>query len=254
MGSVTKTTIIQGLHDLGLHTGCRVLAHSSLSSFGHVEGGADMVIDALLDVVGHSGTILVPTLTGSEALSASNPPLFDPENTPCWTGRIPETFRQRPDAIRSLHPTHSVAAIGADARRLTSMHQDSITPCDALSPYGLLATMPDSYILLLGVGHNSNTTFHHVEEIVGVDYHMQPGLVRAEIHTGDETLIRHIMLHAYGTPRNFGVMEAVYTERDIQYMTKIGEATVRLVVAQAMVEVTTQCLQADHRILCAQDA
>lgn len=249
MQSVTKTAIIQGLHDLGLHTGCRVLVHSALSSFGHVEGGADIVIDALLEVVGGSGTVLVPTLTGSEALSPANPPVFDPAHTPCWTGRIPETFRQRPEAIRSLHPTHSVAAIGADARRLTSMHLDSVTPCDALSPYALLAAMPDSYILLLGVTHQSNTTFHYVEEMVGVDYHMQPGFARAEIHNNGETLIRHIMLHAYGNPRNFGVMEPVFIERSIQYTTQIGAATARLVVARGMVETTAQCLRANAHIL-----
>jgi len=87
-----------------------VLVHSSLSSLGCVEGGADAVIDALLDVLGPGGTLVVPTLTGTESLSAENPPRYDPDATPCWTGRVPETLRRRPGAMRSLHPTHSVAA------------------------------------------------------------------------------------------------------------------------------------------------
>ncbi len=251
MTSLTQSDIVAGLCDLGLYTGCNVLVHSSLSSFGHVEGGADTVIDALLEVVGESGTVIVPTLTGSESLNADNPPVFDAVKSACWTGRIPETFRQRSNAIRSLHPTHSAAAIGANAVTLTQDHLDSATPCDALSPYGKLPTLPDSFILLIGVTHISNTTFHHVEEVVGVDYHIQPGFVKAKILAGGREIVRHLMIHAYGTKRDFDIMESLYLERGIQHNGVIGNATLRLINAQKMVDLTIQCLQADKRILCA---
>lgn len=250
MPSLTQADIAAGLRDLGLYAGCNVLVHSSLSSFGHVEGGADSVINALLDVVGESGTVIVPTLTGSELLNADNPPIFNPVNSVCWTGKIPETFRQRFNAIRSLHPTHSVAAIGANAVTLTQDHLDSVTPCDALSPYGKLPSLPDSFILLIGVTHISNTTFHHVEEIVGVDYHLQPGFVQAKILADGREITRHLMLHAYGTPRNFDIMEPLYLERGIQQNGMIGSATLRLIQAQKMVDLTIQAVQADKRILC----
>jgi aminoglycoside 3-N-acetyltransferase len=250
MTTLTKQDIIAGLQALGLSTGHRVLVHSSLSSFGYVEGGADAVIDALLETVGPTGTVLVPTLTGSEALSPDNPPVFDPIHTPCWTGRIPETLRQRPDAVRSLHSTHSVAAIGADAHTLTAEHIDSLTPCDQRSPYAKLAQSDNGYILLIGVDHQSNTTMHHVEELVGVDYHMQPGLARARILVNGQEIVRHIMLHAYGNPRHFNVMEPVYLERGIQRSGQIGQAVVRLVQSRAMVEITAQALRANLRLLC----
>lgn len=251
MPSLTQSDIADGLRDLGLYIGCNVLLHSSLSSFGHVEGGANAVIDALLDVVGESGTLIVPTLTGSELLNADNPPIFDPVNNKCWTGHIPETFRQRSNAIRSLHPTHSAAAIGANAITLTQDHIDSVTPCDARSPYGKLPTLPDSFILLIGVTHISNTTFHYIEEIAGVDYHIQPGFVRAKIIVDDHEIIRHLMLHAYGTKRDFDIMEPLFLERGVQQNGIIGSATLRLVNAQKMVDLTIQSLQADKRILCA---
>jgi aminoglycoside 3-N-acetyltransferase len=208
------------------------------------------VIDALLAVVGVDGTVLVPTLTGSEKLSPSNPPVFDPLNTPCWTGRIPETFRKRTDAIRSLHPTHSVAAIGADAHLLTKDHGDSITPCDEDSPYGKLTQQADSAILLIGVDHQSSTMFHHVEELVGVDYHMQAGFVQAKLVIGGQEIYRRYLLHRYGTPRNFNIMEALFVERGIQKTFKIGNSMLRLVKAQEMVELTVRCLTADRSILC----
>lgn len=249
--TITRSDIAGGLRALGLREGDRVLVHSALSSFGHVEGGADTVIDAVFDAVGATGTVLVPTLTGSEALSAHNPPVFHVDETASWTGRIPETFRKRPDAIRSLHPTHSVAAIGADADWLTVGHVDSLTPCDELSPYGRLAQIDNGFILLLGVSNQSNTTFHHVEELVGVDYHLQPGLVEARIETEGAILSQHIFIHAYGTPRNFDVMEQPMLERGIEYLGQIGNSRVRLIHAASMVSLTAKALRADRTILCA---
>jgi aminoglycoside 3-N-acetyltransferase len=215
-----------------------------------VEGGADAVIDALLETVGLQGTIMVPTLTGSEELSAANPPTFDPDRTPCWTGRIPETFRQRPEAVRSLHPTHSVAAIGADAVALTAGHECSLTPCGPESPYGRLVDA-GGYILFLGVTHSCNTTFHHVEEIVHVPYHMQPGLVAARVVVDGKERRINLMIHRYGPRRDFERMEPLLRERGIQRDGQIGQAHVRLIDARRMVEVTRQALLQDSTLLLA---
>jgi aminoglycoside 3-N-acetyltransferase len=247
--NVTLSDIVKGLRALGLPPASKVLVHSALSSFGYVEGGADTVIDALLKVVGARGTVMVPTLTGGETLSPSNPPFFDPLNTACWTGRIPETLRRRPDAIRSLHPTHSVAAIGADAESLTSAHWFSITPCDEYSPYHKLAQQADGYILLIGVDHQSSTMFHSVEEIVGVDYHMQSGFAKARLLIDNQEVYRHYMLHAYGAPRNFNIMEDVFVERGLQRSGRIANATIKLIKANEAFQLTVRALSADHRIL-----
>ncbi len=243
--------IVSGLRGLGLRPGDRVLAHSSLSSFGYVEGGAGTVIDALLDVVGPDGTVLAPTLTGDETLSPANPPRFDPRSSPCWTGRIPETLRMRPDATRSLHPTHSVAAIGRDAESLTREHILSLTPCDEHSPYGKLAGLPNGYVLLIGVSCQSLTILHHVEEIAGVDYHMQGDLCRAELIVEGRPVYRHYFLHRYGTPRNFGVLEPLIAERGLQTETMVGRARLRLISAPGLVDVALRCLRANPRFLCA---
>jgi aminoglycoside 3-N-acetyltransferase len=251
MSTITRGNIVAGLRELGVHPGDKLLVHSSLSSLGHVEGGAEAVIDALIEAVSPGGTVLVPTLTGDETLSPTNPPIFDPAGTPCWTGTIPELFRKRPDAARSRHPTHSVAAIGPDAVRLTQDHIDSVTPCDELSPYGKLARCDDAYILLVGVDHQVSTTFHHVEEIAGVDYHMQGEPAQATIVTGPERVTRHILLHKYGTPRDFGVLEPMLVERGVQRDALIGDAEVRLIGVKGMVEIALRCLRANRRFLCA---
>ena len=248
--TVTSGIIAEELHKLGLRAGSRVMVHSSLSSFGHVEGGADAVIDGLLSAVGPTGTVLVPTLTATAQHSSQNPPVFDVANTPCWTGRIPETFRARPNAVRSLHPTHSVAAIGADADELTREHTYSVSPCDDLSPYGKLAEDEHGYVLLLGVGHKSNTTFHHIEELAGAEYHMQRDFAKATILTGGESIRRNYMLHQWGTPRQFEIMEPVFIERGIQRSAQVGNARVSLVQSRGMVQVTLRALRANPRVLC----
>ena len=79
---VTKATVVEGLRRLGLGPGDVVLVHSSLSSLGVVLGGAEAVVDALLEAVSPGGTVMVPTLTGSP-LDRLRPPVFDPQRTPC---------------------------------------------------------------------------------------------------------------------------------------------------------------------------
>ncbi|MBS7633995.1 AAC(3) family N-acetyltransferase [Candidatus Bathyarchaeota archaeon] len=51
----------RGLQQLGPKKGDIVIVHSSLSSFGFVEGGAETVIDVLLETVSEEGTVIMPT-------------------------------------------------------------------------------------------------------------------------------------------------------------------------------------------------
>src|SRR5690606_7280962 len=80
---VTREEIAEGLRRLGVAGGQEVLLHSSLKSFGRVDGGPDAVIDAFLDVLGPSGTLVCPTLTfnGFEATR----PVFDSRTLPSET-------------------------------------------------------------------------------------------------------------------------------------------------------------------------
>ncbi|HEY5563644.1 MAG TPA: AAC(3) family N-acetyltransferase [Clostridiaceae bacterium] len=133
---VTQSVLEEGLSHLGLKSGDSVLVHSLLSSFGFVDGGAITVIDSFLNVLKDEGLLIVPTLTGKITDCRDKPPIFDVKTTPCWTGKIPETFRMMKQAVRSLHPTHSVAAIGDRKYELTRLHETGLSPCDDKSPYG----------------------------------------------------------------------------------------------------------------------
>jgi aminoglycoside 3-N-acetyltransferase len=241
---IQRHEIVSSLQHLGLRGGHHVLVHSSLSALGRVDGGAPAVVESLLDVVGEAGTVLAPTLTGNEHIGPGTTIRFDVSRSASWTGRIAETVRTWPGAVRSVHPTHSVAGLGAAAARLLDDHEDCVTPCGPGSPYARLAADPDGVILLLGCDHESNTTLHHVEELAGSAYHLQPAPVRAVLTTGRDTQVRDYWVHRYGTPRRFGAIEPLLVQRGLQRVGAVGDATARLVPAGALVSLGVQVLLA----------
>lgn len=169
---VRKEDIVRGLLALGLGEGHLVQVHSSLSSFGYVEGGAEAVVDALIAAVGPTGTVMVPTFNHGQA------EIFDVNSTPSVNGAITEALRKRPQAKRSVHPTHPYAAIGPMAEWLTGEHLELDT-FDRNSPLGKLADK-GGWVLLLGVGMNSNTAAHVGETLARVPcigYRENPGKV-----------------------------------------------------------------------------
>jgi aminoglycoside 3-N-acetyltransferase len=241
---VIKRDIKEGLKKLGLPKGAVVLVHSSLSKFGYVEGKADTVIDALLETVGREGTIVVPTITVSPRFSADIPPIFDPDNTPCWTGVIPETLRNRKEAIRSLHPTHSVAAIGAKAKEIIEGHEKCMSPCGKGTPYEKIRKLDNGFLLFLGANLASCTMLHHIEEIAGLPYVLQKDLVDAYVVIkGREKRVR-TSLHTYKNTagRKFTKLEPLLIGKGIMQITIIGEAITRLVKAKELTKLTLSIL------------
>jgi len=153
--------IISGLQQLKDLPGARVMVHSSLSSFGHVEGGAYTVIAALMEVVTPQGTLMMPSFNHGVAFEDGAPGYYDPGETPTTNGAIPDLFWRLPGVQRSLDPTHAIAAWGQDSRRYTQHHHRTLT-MGLQSPLGMLY-QDGGLGLLLGVGYGSNT-FHHIVE------------------------------------------------------------------------------------------
>jgi len=160
--TVTQADIVAGLRDLGLTRGAGVIVHSSLKSFGRVEGGAGSVIAALMEVLTPAGTLMMPSFNHGRAFAEGRPGYYDPRETPTSNGAIPDLFWRMPGVLRSLNPTHAFAAWGANARRYTQFHHRTLT-MGPESPLGLL-WKDGGYGLLLGVGYRANT-FHHVVEV-----------------------------------------------------------------------------------------
>jgi aminoglycoside 3-N-acetyltransferase len=242
------------LRRLGLPSGSTVLVHASLSRLGHVLHGAEAAIDALLEVVRPGGTLLFPTLTGSEADGPSAPPSIDIRVTPCWTGRIPETARRRADAQRSLHPTHSIAALGSQAERYVTGHERSATPCDEQSPYFHLID-DQGFILLLGATHESNTTLHCLEELAGVPYHLQPELTACSVvdAAGRQHIVRN-HLHLWRWERDFAKVDAPLRRAGALVSGKVGQADAHLIQARQLADVVLPTLRNDPLYLLSRTA
>jgi len=159
---VNRDEIAEGLRRLGVLENAGVMVHSSLSSFGRVEGGALAVIEALMAVITAQGTLLMPSFNHAAPFMPGGPGYFDPRETPTSNGVIPDRFWRLPGVLRSLDPTHPIAAWGRDAQRYTEGHHRTLT-MGPRSPLGMLAA-EGGFGLLLGVGYAANT-FHHVVEM-----------------------------------------------------------------------------------------
>jgi aminoglycoside 3-N-acetyltransferase len=163
--------IASDLLKAGLRCGGAALVHSSLSSLGHVPGGAETVIRALLDALGPDGTLLLPALSYEHANARS--PFFDVDHTPSNVGLIPETFRTRPGTLRSVCPTHSVCGAGPRAQELLGEHHLDDTPCGPRSPFRKLRDA-GGQVVFLGCGLRPNTSMHAIEEIAQPPYLFGP--------------------------------------------------------------------------------
>jgi len=164
---VTQTDIENSLIEVGLNAGDTVLFHSSLKSFGQVDGGAEAVISAFLNIVTGSGTVVVPTFCQKNFDDAYKTWHID---KPSDVGYITEVFRKMPDAVRSNQATHSVAAIGKKAEFYTKEHGNSgkrqgiygDTPFAADSPWQKMYD-DNALVVFLGVGFESYTFKHLLE-------------------------------------------------------------------------------------------
>lgn len=245
---VAKEDIKAGLRRLGLKNGDRVGVHSSLSRFGVVDGGANAVIDALLEVVGEEGTIVMPTystnrvgmkLTPAEAAAGLTWKFkilpYDSNATPCWTGIIPETFRKRPSVLRSSHPTHSKAAAGRYAKEIVENEDSS-----ALGSWKKLLEL-DGYILFIGIGLRACSSMHLAEERVKLPQHL------AEKTTLPKNLVEKYPATqwdiCYGPYPNFAKMEKPLLKKGILCKTRIGQAMVQLVKLSALIDLYAEQLR-----------
>jgi aminoglycoside 3-N-acetyltransferase len=223
--------IVSDLWALGVRPGGILLVHSSLSSLGHVAGGARSVIQALIESVGPGGTLVLPAHTWRRMTAGCR--VFDARKTEACVGAIPESFRRMPGVVRSLHPTHSVAALGPLANWLVAGHERCPTPCGKGTPYAKILNR-DGQILLLGVGLESNTTFHTVEAMVGVPYLLRDAAdaftIIDQSSVGKNVCLRR---HRNGISRRFEATESLLVENRIVRRGLVGKAPSLLIAGRA---------------------
>lgn len=254
----TVSSLAADLRALGLAPGDVVLLHCALGRIGFVAGGPQAVVLALLAVLGAGGTLVVPTHTPDNTDPADwrHPPVppawwpvireqtpgFDPAVTPSrWMGAVAETVRSWPRAVRSDHPQVSFAALGGHAPDVVRDHRLD----DALgerSPLGAVHRLGGK-VLLLGCGHDANTSLHLAEyrqqspprAATGSSVRQPDGTSRWITWTDVET-----------DEDDFTALGAAYEATGAARVGPVGNATARLMDQRDLVGFATTWLAA-HR-------
>lgn len=161
MDTITKQDIISGLKKIGIQPGMELEVHSSLKSFGYVEGGAITVINALKETIGSNGSIFMPSLRLSPRLPLSQTDknlgitckikLLSPDEEHSAMGLIADTFRKMPDVLTG-DGIFRVSAWGKNSDKVSQGFQYLLDK--------------GGKALLLGVDIYRLTAMHYVEDLL----------------------------------------------------------------------------------------
>ena len=216
---------------LGVRPGGVLLVHTAFSRVRPVSGGPLGLIGALRAAVGPRGTLVMPAMADDDLHA------FDPATSPCHTmGIVADTFWRLPGVLRTDSP-HAFAAVGPRASRITREQPVDI-PHGQDSPVGRVHDL-DGQVLLLGVGHDANTTLHLAENVAGVRYRKQA--VATVLVAGRPTRCQYDEVdHCC---ENFSLMDGWLDAAGLQRRGTVGHGEARLSRARDVVRVAVAHLQ-----------
>lgn len=234
MRELSRAEVTAQLRALGIRPDGVLLVHTSFRAVRPVEGGPLGLIEALRDVLGPDGTLVMPSWTGSD----DEP--FDPLATPASPdlGVVADSFWRLPGVARRVHP-FAFAAAGPRAERITS-DLLPLPPHIPESPVGRVHDL-DGQVLLLGAGHDADTTLHLAELLAGVPYRtpkhctvLQDGCpIRVDYAENDHCCAR------------FALADEWLRVRGLQREGRVGYGQARLARARDIVEVALEQLASD---------
>jgi aminoglycoside 3-N-acetyltransferase len=228
--------LIHQLRAVGVTPGDVLLVHAAFSKIRPVDGGPTGLIAALLEAIAPGGTLVMPSMSDDD----EHP--FDARKTTCRAmGIVAETFWRMPGVLRSDSP-HAFAAIGPAAARITAAHPIEV-PHGLNSPVGRVYDL-DGKILLLGAGHDANTTIHLAESLAGVRYRLAKTAVvwrNGELATVAYTETDHCC-------ERFHLVGGWLDEIGAQRRGQVGHADARLMRAADVVAVVTEHLRTNETV------
>jgi len=225
--------IKEQLYALGLEPGDVVLMHSSMKSL-HTKMSPEAFLQEVIAALGPEGTLMLPALTYASVTAEQ--PLFSVRDTEPCIGLLPRTFYHMDGVLRSVHPTHSVCAIGRLAVELTSQHVLDDTPVGPHSPFMLLADYGGK-LLFIGDVVTSCTFMHGIEEIAGAPYALQTKRTRYIIEDGNGCRTsRDMISHDFeGWKQEYQRIKDILEYPDIM-VDKVGDADCTLIRASSLAE------------------
>ena len=231
---LSRGRLVSQLAELGVQAGGVLLVHTSFRAVRPVEGGPGGLIDALQTAIGPEGTLVMPSWTGSDDEA------FSPERTPAAEdlGVTSATFWRRPGVARSNHP-FAFAAAGPLARTIVDGPLP-LPPHVRESPVGRVHDL-NGQVLLLGVGHDANTTLHLAECMAQVPYGVPKHItvvdegrpVRVEYRENDHCCER------------FGLADGWLRSEALQAAGEVGYSDARLFRSRDLVRLALDRLRRD---------
>lgn len=238
-----KNDIINSIIKTGIKPTDTLLVHSSMKSIGEVENGADTVLDAFIEYM-KEGLLIFPTHTWAQINEKYN--TYNTETEPSCVGILSNIFRKRPNVVRSLHPTHSVAACGVDAVEYAAGEEKWDTPCSRGGCWGKLYDRK-AKILFLGCSLRSNTFLHGVEEWNNIPNRIADTYQQLKIVTSKGEIINRPSRRHYNplcnVSDNYGKMLEPFMYKGIAKKGFIGDAESILCDVVGMADLTTLFLK-----------
>lgn len=234
---IRREDIRSALRALAVAEGDTLIVHTSLGAIGPIEGGADVLLDALAALTGERGRVAMPTFTYSFEGNREAPD-FNPHQTSSAVGVLSECFRRRPGVIRSAHPTHSIAIRGHDAERIAHGHTETAALGRGSPMHRLVEASAD--VLLIGVGFDTLSLLHTAESLAGVPYvdcfaYAHKGWrSHGRIMTPTGAVRTIPVIEPPGCSREFSVMEGPAREAGCVREGRIGKASVLRVNGPAL--------------------
>lgn len=246
----TKEKLLSDLSNMSIDPKGTSLIHSSLKSVGEVEGGADTILDALCEYM-EKGLLIFPTHSWKWIKKDAENPVFDIRTTPSCVGALGNIFMKRKNVIRSMHPTHSVAAIGKDAAEYTSGEERKNTPCPRDGCWGKLYDRKAT-ILFLGCTLRSNTFIHCIEEVNKISDRISSDTYKIKIidSNGIESYTDMYGHHSTcnDVSENYIKLEKPFLELGAIHYGYFGDARCVIGNAQMMADITTDILKQQPNI------
>lgn len=245
----TRESLTSDLHAIGISPNDTLHVHSSMKAIGEVLGGAEAMLDALIEYM-RPGMLTFPTHTW-KTIGSNGSPVFDPLKEPSCVGLLTNLFMKRSGVVRSLHPTHSMAALGEDAAHFIRCDDQGDSPCPQGGCYWMLQKRK-AKILFLGTTLKTNTFLHGVEEWNNIPERLAESPVQLFVRLpGGREIPRLMREHrspAGDVSQNYDKMEEVFLNSGIARKGMIGDAGSILCEAFGMAEVTNQFLRKNPQL------
>ena len=243
--------VIQSLTEVGVSKGDNIFIHSNMGFFGRLKDATNeddyyrIFKNSIFDVIGVSGTLVVPTFSYSFCWSN----VFDKDKTPSVCGFLSELVRKDPQSLRSDDANFSIAAIGKNAEYFT---KDA--PERSFGPNSFWERFLDRNGKFCNFNFDSASTFvHYVERCLKVPYRYDKPFPGTSIANGREQ--KGAFYHfVYDLNKPFNAPDFVAFDKkakdaDLAKVANLGKGQIVLISAQDAFELIKNELKENHTFL-----